>query len=338
MFLVRSSAIEGFEALVAELGANPVKLLTQVGLTPSRLQDPNHFIGFKQLVELLELTSDACREPLFGLLLSRRHTSSILGDLAVYLFHQPTVSDAIRGINRHLYLHVRGLTLEYHEADGYLQIAMKANFNSALGIDQFMQLAVGHLTNYLIDLLGHQELRFPVLLQQARPSEICDRLDAKFLSMLRFERRESGAMIPLTWLNHRPAFDDAIFRRQLDGQLKQLEKSYPNNTEDQVKEIIGQFLCFSECSLEKVAAIMGVHPRTMQEQLAACGTRYVAILNQVRTEQAQRYLRAGLPVTEVAYLLGFSDISVFSSAFRRWTGISPKRWQKTQLNSSSESL
>ncbi len=64
---------------------------------------------------------------------------------------------------------------------------------------------------------------------------------------------------------------------------------------------------------------MAVHRRLQQE-----GTTFRVILNEVRSELADQYIQdSSLNLNEISYLLGFSEMSSFSRAFKRWTGDPP---------------
>ena len=65
-------------------------------------------------------------------------------------------------------------------------------------------------------------------------------------------------------------------------------------------------------------------------RLADEGTSYKTLLDDIRRELALSYLRqAQHSISEITYLLGFSDTSSFTHAFRRWTGEAPSRWRET---------
>jgi AraC-like DNA-binding protein len=75
-----------------------------------------------------------------------------------------------------------------------------------------------------------------------------------------------------------------------------------------------------------VAGSLQMTVRTMHRRLASQGTNYRALLAEVRRETAERYLRnSELPMTEIAFRLGFTQVSSFSRAFRKWTGVAPSR-------------
>jgi AraC-like DNA-binding protein len=82
-------------------------------------------------------------------------------------------------------------------------------------------------------------------------------------------------------------------------------------------------------SAEHVARALHVSVRTLQRKLVAAGTTFREVADRVRGELAQEHLAdPRTSITEVTYLLGFSDETSFTRAFRRWTGESPGRWRR----------
>lgn len=76
--------------------------------------------------------------------------------------------------------------------------------------------------------------------------------------------------------------------------------------------------------LEELSRALALSTRSLQRQLRAEGTSYRALVDEVRRELAVQHLaRAGTTANEVAFLLGFSEPSAFTRAFKRWTGGPP---------------
>jgi len=73
-------------------------------------------------------------------------------------------------------------------------------------------------------------------------------------------------------------------------------------------------------TVEQVAQACRLSPRALRARLAAAGTGFRVLLDEVRRELAREHLGRGLSVTEVAYLLGFSEPAAFQHACRRWFG------------------
>jgi len=79
-----------------------------------------------------------------------------------------------------------------------------------------------------------------------------------------------------------------------------------------------------ELSLSSIGEILRFHPRSLQRALAAEGTNFRNILDQVRCLKARRLiLETDASLAEVAFAVGYSDQANFTRAYRRWTGSTP---------------
>ncbi len=74
----------------------------------------------------------------------------------------------------------------------------------------------------------------------------------------------------------------------------------------------------------QIARQIAVSPRTLHRRLAEEGTSFRTLQDATRQSLARRHLAAGVPLAEIAYLVGFSEPSAFSRAFRRWFGHAPR--------------
>ncbi len=87
----------------------------------------------------------------------------------------------------------------------------------------------------------------------------------------------------------------------------------------------------ADASIERIASRMSSSARTIQRRLRERGTTFFDELEAVRKETAQVHLaQPGVSISQVAFLLGFSDMTSFSRAFARWFGYSPREWRKRQ--------
>ena len=100
----------------------------------------------------------------------------------------------------------------------------------------------------------------------------------------------------------------------------------------EVREIIQAHLTRNAARLPEVATALGLTPRTLQRKLAGVGATFSGLLDLTRCELAQSYLRdRGLSLAEIAFLLGFSEQSSFSHAFRAWFGDTPAAWREAHV-------
>ena len=97
----------------------------------------------------------------------------------------------------------------------------------------------------------------------------------------------------------------------------------------QVKEAVLQMMDFGLPSIEQVAANLHQSVRSLQRRLKAEGTTYQRVTEDIRKDLALSYLRQpGLPITDIAMLLNYSDSSTFSRSFKRWMGVAPGAWRE----------
>jgi AraC-like DNA-binding protein len=100
----------------------------------------------------------------------------------------------------------------------------------------------------------------------------------------------------------------------------------------EVRAVIQAHLARDAARLPEAAAALGLTPRTLQRKLAGAGTTFSGLLDLTRRELAQIYLRdRGLSLAEIAFLLGFSEQSSFSHAFRAWFGDTPASWRQANV-------
>jgi AraC-like DNA-binding protein len=104
--------------------------------------------------------------------------------------------------------------------------------------------------------------------------------------------------------------------------------SAPPGFVQRVHEAIRGALRDGAPKMEAVARQLHVSSRTLQRRLAEHHTTFQDAADAVRSELARQYLRdPHLGVSEVAFLLGYSELSTFDRAFKRWTGMTPREFR-----------
>jgi AraC-like DNA-binding protein len=93
-----------------------------------------------------------------------------------------------------------------------------------------------------------------------------------------------------------------------------------------VENAIAPLLPHGRAGMAEVAQRLGVTKRTLARRLASEGHTFGEVLDGLRFDLATRYLHEqGLPISEVAWLLGYQETSAFDHAFKRWTGKAPSQ-------------
>ena len=89
---------------------------------------------------------------------------------------------------------------------------------------------------------------------------------------------------------------------------------------------------YSQCTMDELAAELGMSSWTLHRRLRDLNVSFHDLVRGARRELALRYVaEPHIALTEVAFLLGYSELSAFSRAFRQWTGMSPVRYRRHRL-------
>ncbi|MAM88742.1 AraC family transcriptional regulator ligand-binding domain-containing protein [Allohahella sp. A8] len=149
---------------------------------------------------------------------------------------------------------------------------------------------------------------------------------------VRFHAPAIGLQIPTSLLAMRIASSDPYMRDLLDRQAAALlmPQLKPGVFLTALHEHIAAALQDGEPTADRLARQMDYTLRSFYRELANHGLRYRAVLSDVRLKLARMYLAdPRLAAAEIALLLGYSEQSAFSRAFRGWTGSTPGAYRKS---------
>ncbi|MEC9356630.1 MAG: AraC family transcriptional regulator [Pseudomonadota bacterium] len=144
----------------------------------------------------------------------------------------------------------------------------------------------------------------------------------------RFDAAFTGLRFPGGWLDFPIVQADAELNALMDTQARALLSEIAHEPEPlpALRHVISRGLAAGRTTLRDNARPLGLSPRTLQRRLDELGIRYQSVLDDVRRRHAERYLTdPKKSLAEIAYLLGYSEQSAFTRAYRRWTGMAPSR-------------
>ncbi len=149
-------------------------------------------------------------------------------------------------------------------------------------------------------------------------------------SPVNFEQARSALVLPAAALEKPVTQNEHSLRRFLRHPiLAMLTQSYDRDSwTARVRQVLSTELANSP-ELVAVAERLHVHPQTLRRRLAAEGSTFKELKNQVRRDTALHYLgKRGLSIEEIAHRSGFSESSAFIRAFKNWTGVTPYTYRK----------
>ncbi|MFP5306333.1 MAG: AraC family transcriptional regulator [Gammaproteobacteria bacterium] len=305
-------------------GIDSAALFAAAGLDVAALIDPNARYPVARTTRLWQLAVAASGDDAFGLTVARHVGPTTFHALGYALSASATLHEAFDRVLRYFTVITDVADLELADtADGY-RFAIRVDAGRApapQAIDAFAALIV----RLCRGLLGRREFA-PRLVRLQRPRPR-NRLafEKMFRAPLQFDAAENALY-----------FDGAVFDMPLEGANPELARHNDeiaqrylarlqrDDIAGRVRAAFTELLPRGEPGAAAVAAQLHLSERSLQRRLAEAGTSFSALLKDTRHSLARRYLRdPHLSVGEIAYLLGFGDMSSFTRAFRRWEGVSP---------------
>ena len=173
-------------------------------------------------------------------------------------------------------------------------------------------------------LLNKQDFGYRLELPYAEPDYVAEYYPL-FGNNLYFDSEVARISLPEHWLKALlPSSNPALltlYEQECQRLLADLEEndSLTEQTVQLLRKLAGHYP-----QMPQVAAMFNYGPRTYRRRLAAEGSSFQQLLDQVRTEHATHCLKnTRLPLVSIAFMVGFSDISNFRRAYIKWTGHSP---------------
>lgn len=276
---------------------------------------------------LWRLAVEQTGDPAFGLFASRFLTFPTFQALGVAVLASASVKDAFHRLVR--YSRIISDAAEYRLEDAGDRYRLFVDVAPAARLEHESVDAIMSLKVRTIRALYSDRTVGPVRVALQRPEPPSTEAYRKFFrapvtfaaarNVLELSRELVEAPLPSGQAELARHSDEVMSRA-----LLQID---PQNLAQRVRGIVLDHLVDGEPTQASVARKLGVGLRTLQRRLAEEETSFADIVAQTRRDLAIAYLREqGWSVTEVAFSLGFADVSSFSRAFRRWTGVSPSQY------------
>lgn len=324
--LIAAGGLRAFSDALDRLGYDVDSLLATAGLRRGELDDPDAMVPCAAMMQLIGGAAAERRHPNLPAQLAYVTPIGAYALLDYLVLTSDTVADALEQLVR--YFHVTRSPVRFtlvHDGD-VTRLVIDA------GADTFAAQYDSTLVVHHLRAETGQRVRFRCVSLMNAPD------DRRGLERL----LGCTVVAPSTWSGVELGRDmlsvpllrrDANLRRVLE---RHAEAAQPHPESDssavaQVSAVIASRLRLGVPALSAVARQLAMAPRTLQRRLAAEGTTFERLTDDVRRRTAERLLRdASLAVGEIGYLLGFSEPSAFQRAFRRWHRLSPLAYRRSQ--------
>jgi AraC-like DNA-binding protein len=292
------------------------------------LSDPNARYSYERVQELWRLAVVKTGDPNFGLAAARCWHPTTWHALGYAWLASETLREAFERLSRYSRLvsdavvvrmesSPRGQWIVGRPRPGLRPSTRQADDAAMATIVSMCRLSRG---------LNFNPLR--VRLAYPRPDNV-DALVDFFQAPCEFSKGESGIEASILDLDARLPTGNCDLARANERVIRDYLARFDANTLAQkVRTKLLEQLPSSNACETSVAGAFNITARTLQRRLRAEKTSYKQILDDVRRELAVDYVsEPDLSIKEITYMLGFSEPSNFTRAFKRWTGTSPNAYR-----------
>jgi AraC-like DNA-binding protein len=185
--------------------------------------------------------------------------------------------------------------------------------------------AVAELVHALRQILGSEVRLIAASFIHPAPPDVRAH-DAHFGVKVRWGAAEEGVVVPRAMLDAVPRLSNPALSAHFEERARSLlgEVRRGEALVDRVARVVAGDLASGDLSMRRAARRLGTTERTLRRRLADEGLSFRAVTDEARRVRAEALLADGrTSLAEVALAAGFSELSAFSRAFKRWTGKSP---------------
>jgi AraC-like DNA-binding protein len=325
------SAAGGIARLVSarltKAGIDPAPLLARAGVTAEQINNRNARLNAQSQIKLLELAAEALQDDLIGFHLAQDYDLREIGLLYYVLASSEILADALHRAQRYSGIANEGLFLQARTGR---ETAIALSY---VGMDRRsdrhqMEFWLMSLVRLCRQLTNRRVMPSRIAVMHHRkkpPAELMSFLGCE----IEFGASADEVVFPApvkrmpivsadSYLNELllKYFEEALaHRRPTAGTLR-----------SNVENAITPLLPHGKANAGEVARRLGMSQRTLARRLAAEQLTFSEIHTELKTDLARRYLRDGdLPISQIAWLLGYREVSAFTHAFKRWTGTAPRQ-------------
>ncbi len=253
-----------------------------------------------------------------------------LGILGYLLLNAADLKDMIEKFHTYQKLVSKHLKFHFFENDEYYKFAIYINENRYIPVPSFhAEVHLSAILNILSQILGEKVTPAFTYFAYSKQNDSI-KYEEVFGKNIYFEQDENAIFFKKNELdipvnNANPSML-AYFEAQADKILKKLENnSWFQKTEKEILKNIGD----KQISIDIIAASFGITARTLQNYLKKESKKFSDALNNVRKNLSEHYLeKTNLDDGTISLLLGYSEVSSFYRAYKKWNGFTPKEYRK----------
>ncbi|APR87585.1 Transcriptional regulator, AraC family protein [Minicystis rosea] len=301
-------------------------------LDPAQLTDPFGRVPHAIIVAVWQDLAALTHDPAFGLHAAEASHGQAFDAVDYTLRHCATVGDALDRVCRYQRLMHEGGVVRL-DVEGSVARYTQSFHCEPPAPRHFVEFVFAMWVSRLRRSSGGPLPLFEVAFAHAAPADMTEHRRI-FAAKLRFGAPENAIVFDAALLAAPLIAADPTLIAVIDRQVEALLEKLPPRDDflAALRRALADELAHGALELDRIARRMRTSPRTLQRRLREAGITFQAYADEVRRDLTLERLAApGVSITEIAFLAGFSNVSAFHRAFRRWTGTTPAEHRRRAL-------
>ena len=306
-------------------------ILREVGLDLEKVQNPEARIPFARHVALFEAAAEHLGDPHFGLHFGSSVDPLDAGLIGYVAANSATLGDAFGNLTKYLRVFSEGAHVDLQNADGFAVLAFDVIDPDVRRRVQIQEFGMALIMNFGRFVTGRHLIPEWIEFSHNRSDQVDD-FERYFGAPVHFGRDRNALVLKNALMKLRCRAADERLLRILKDYCAEILRQRPERVDlkRDIEHLVARLLPSGSVTTKSVAKELGLSERTMARRLADAGTSFRQIIEEVRRELAKRYMvEPDVRPSQIARLLGYSEPSAFTHAFRRWTGRSPSQFRGT---------
>lgn len=309
---------------------DPNEVFCAAGLDPDKISETEARFPVESMRKAWAIAADKIPDPCFGAWAGKNWFPGDLYAMGFTFLSSSTLVSALSRVAR--YNEVVDRVISFVMTESETEIKLSYN-NSLTDLQDIPALEVARwsvLTALCRKAKSEQFSPLSVSLKQDRPDCIKSYQDY-FQCEVKFGQSESSVTFDKKLAGENlPAKNKGLLLINEKALIDYIDNLNQNDIQRKVAKLILENLASSKVSDEEIAQSLFMSTRTLQRRLTNEGTSYKQVLEDVRKRLVVEYLNdKKLSLSEISFLLGFSEQSSFTRAYKRWFGISPAQARKS---------
>jgi AraC-like DNA-binding protein len=323
--VVLAAAAAGLVDFIAMQGGDADEIFGACGIAPDMITAPTLQLRLDVFCKLFEQAAQRTGCDNFGLLFGQQFQPRDLGIWGYAALSAPTLGSALETLAELFVYQQSSSTMRLLREDEHrVRLEYRIQTPSIVARRQDAELSLGQFTNLIRECCGRNWSPTEIQFEHPRPAEWRQHTLA-FGAPVFFGCTSNAIILESEHLDRPMPGRDLKLLAMMRNCLEMVgSRAETESLFDRIRSTVRQHLPEGAPTLEAISATLRTTPAAIRRALEDEGLNLREAIDTVRFEMARHYLpQRHLPLTEIALLLGYSELSAFTRAFTRWAGTSP---------------